>query len=452
MKTKNIDLTKGNEMKSIVLFSLPLIAGNLFQQLYNLVDTLVVGKFVGANALAAVGSSYMTMTFLTSIIIGLCMGSGVIFSYFYSAKEPEQLSQSFFQSFIFIFGVTVIINGFSFLFIDEILQLLNIQKNIFAMTKEYLLIIFAGMFFVFLYNYFAAVLRSMGNSVIPLVFLIISSLLNIVLDYLFVVPLHMGVQGAGYATFIAQVVSALGILLYTLKCVPEMKFRREMFVIKKSSLKKIVNQSILTSVQQSIMNLGILMVQGLVNSFGITVMAGFAVAVKIDSFAYMPVQDFGNGFSTYVAQNRGAGKIERIHTGTKSAVKLILITCVVISTLIFLFSSSLMKCFVTARETDVILEGVRYLHIVCPFYCLIGFLFMFYGLYRGMGNPQISIVLTIISLGTRVVLAYILSDIKWISVVGIWWAIPVGWFLADFIGFIYYRKYKKKDYKNLRLS
>ena len=329
------------------------------------------------------------------------------------------------------------------MFIDEILRLLNIEKSIFEMTKDYLLIIFAGMFFVFLYNYFAAVLRSMGNSVIPLVFLIISSLLNIVLDYLFVVPFQMGVQGAGYATVIAQIVSAVGIAVYTLKCVPEMKFHREMFTIKKGLLKKIVDQSAMTSVQQSIMNLGILMVQGLVNSFGITVMAGFAVAVKIDSFAYMPVQDFGNGFSTYVAQNRGAGKTERIHTGTKSAVKLILITCVVISTLVFLFASQLMGCFVSAGDTEVIAEGVRYLQIVCPFYCLIGFLFMFYGLYRGMGKPQMSIVLTVISLGTRVALAYILSDIQWISVVGIWWAIPIGWFLADFVGFIYYRKCRK---------
>ena len=443
MRTKNIDLTKGNEMKAIILFSLPLIAGNLFQQLYNLVDTLVVGKFIGANALAAVGSSYMTMNFLTSIIIGLFMGSGVIFSYFYSAKDKEQLSQSFFQSFLFICGVTVVINGLSFLFIDEILRLLHIEKGIFEMTKDYLFIIFAGMFFVFLYNYFAAVLRSMGNSFIPLVFLIISSLLNIVLDYLFVVPFQMGVQGAGYATVIAQIVSAVGIAVYTMKCVPEMKFRREMFVVKKGLLKKIVDQSAMTSIQQSIMNLGILMVQGLVNSFGITVMAGFAVAVKIDSFAYMPVQDFGNGFSTYVAQNRGAGKTERIHTGTKSAVKLILITCVVISTLVFLFAPQLMACFVSAGDIGVIAEGVRYLRIVCPFYCLIGFLFMFYGLYRGMGKPQMSIVLTVVSLGTRVALAYILSDIQWISVIGIWWAIPIGWFLADFAGFIYYRKCRK---------
>lgn len=442
MKTKNIDLTKGSEMKSIVLFSLPLIAGNLFQQLYNLVDTLIVGKYVGANALAAVGSSYMTMTFLTSIIIGLCMGSSVVFSYFYSAKDTEQLSQSFFQSFLFILGITILINGISFWFVDEILQLLNIEESIFSMTKEYLLIIFAGMFFVFLYNYFAAVLRSMGNSFIPLVFLIIASFLNIILDYLFVVPFQMGVQGAGYATIIAQIVSAIGITIYTLKHVPEMKFRKEMFVIKKSLFKKIIDQSAMTSVQQSIMNLGILMVQGLVNSFGITVMAGFAIAVKIDSFAYMPVQDFGNGFSTYVAQNRGAGKMERISTGTKSAIKLILISCLFISTFVFIFATQLMECFVSAENVEVIKEGVRYIHIVSPFYFMIGFLFMFYGLYRGLGKPEMSIILTILSLGTRVILAYVLSSVKGIDVIGIWWAIPIGWILADLVGFIYYKKYK----------
>lgn len=201
----------------------------------------------------------------------------------------------------------------------------------------------------------------------------------------------------------------------------------------------IVNQSVLTSVQQSIMNFGILMVQGLVNSFGVIVMAGFAAAVKIDSFAYMPVQDFGNAFSTYVAQNRGAGKTARIDTGRRAAVKLILGSCAVISSLVVLFAEQLMFCFVNASETQVVAEGVRYLHVVAPFYCLIGFLFMFYGLYRGLGKPEMSIVLTVISLGTRVALAYILSAVPAVGIVGIWWAIPIGWLLADLTGFVYYR-------------
>lgn len=445
--TKAVDLTTGNEMKSILLFALPLIVGNLFQQLYNLVDTIIVGKFIGADALAAVGSSYMTMNFLTSIVIGLCMGSGIVISYFYGSKAEEKLEQSLFQSFVFIMAVTLVINGLSLLYIEKILKLLNIEQSIFAMTKEYLFIIIAGMGFVFLYNYFASVLRSIGNSFIPLVFLAIASIINIILDYLFVVPLGAGVAGAASATVIAQAVSAVGMMIYTICKVPEVKISRRMLHGDRTLFQMIVNQSVLTSLQQSIMNFGILMVQGLVNSFGVIVMAGFAAAVKIDSFAYMPVQDFGNAFSTYVAQNRGAKKMERIDSGCKSAIKLIVISCAIISTLVVVFAKQLMFCFVNASETQVVAEGVRYLRIVAPFYCLIGFLFLLYGLYRGLGKPQMSIVLTILSLGTRVVLAYTLSDIATIGIVGIWWAIPIGWFLADMTGFLYYRYLQKRKHQ-----
>jgi len=283
-KTGAIDLTTGNEMRAIVVFALPLIAGNLFQQLYNLMDTMIVGKFIGADALAAVGSSYMTMNFLTSIIIGLCMGSGIVFSWFYGSRQREKLEQSMFQSFLFILAVTVMITGASLLFLDQLLHLLNIESSIFQMTRAYLFIIICGMGFVFLYNYFTAVLRSMGNSFTPLIFLVISSVINIVLDYIFVVPLQMGVSGAAYATVIAQAVSAAGIAVYTLWKVKEVSISKRMLKGERELFCMIVNQSLLTSVQQSIMNFGILMVQGLVNSFGVIVMAGFAAAVKIDSF------------------------------------------------------------------------------------------------------------------------------------------------------------------------
>ena len=228
MKRKTIDLTKGNEMKSLVLFTLPLIGGNLFQQLYNLVDTVIVGKYIGSDALAAVGSSYMTMSFLTSVIIGLCMGSGVVFSLFYGAGKEKKLKQSFFLSFLFILVVTVILNAGSIFYIDQILKILNINEQIFQMTKEYLLIIMAGMSFVFLYNYFAAVLRSMGDSMTPLKFLIVSSFTNISLDYLFVVPYDMGVRGAALATVLSQMISAAGILLYSFYKVKEIRFSKEM--------------------------------------------------------------------------------------------------------------------------------------------------------------------------------------------------------------------------------
>ena len=205
-------------------------------------------------------------------------------------------------------------------------------------------------------------------------------------------------------------------------------------------MKEIISFSALTCIQQSVMNLGILMVQGRVNSFGPAVMAAFAAAVKIDAFAYMPVQDFGNAVSTFIAQNYGAGQEERIRKGLKYSILTSMAFCLFITTGIWLLARPLMLLFVDAGETAIIAEGVRYLHIEGTFYCGIGCLFLLYGLYRAVGKPGMSVVLTIISLGTRVVLAYALSAIPEIGVVGIWWSVPIGWFLADLTGLAYYWK------------
>ncbi|NLY60196.1 MAG: MATE family efflux transporter [Clostridiales bacterium] len=413
-----------------------MIIGNLFQQLYNIADTIIVGQFIGPSALAAVGSAYTLMVFLTSIILGLCMGSGVLFSMFYGAGEIHMLKSSIFTSLWFIGLITGAINIFSFVFIDEILVFMRIPIDILKDTKEYIKIIFYGISFTFVYNYFAAVLRSVGNSVVPLIFLIIAAIINIILDIIFVVSLNMGVAGAAWATIIAQCFSAIAIAIYSFIKIPEIRPQRKHMKFNSEIVKKIANYSILTSVQQSIMNFGILMVQGLVNSFGVSVMAAFAAGVKIDSFAYMPVQDFGNAFSTFIAQNKGANKLDRIRRGIVSAVKIITIFCLLISAIVVIFARPLLGIFIKAEEVEIINIGVQYLYIEASFYCLIGYLFMFYGLYRGFGNVGMSIVLTIASLGTRVVLAYVLSSIPSMGVIGIWWAIPIGWALADLIGYL----------------
>ncbi|MGB3926905.1 MAG: MATE family efflux transporter [Caldicoprobacterales bacterium] len=430
------DLTKGNETRAIISFAIPMIIGNLFQQLYNIADTIIVGQFIGPSALAAVGSAYTLMVFLTSIILGLCMGSGVLFSMFYGAGEIHMLKSSIFTSLWFIGLITGAINIFSFVFIDEILVFMRIPIDILKDTKEYIKIIFYGISFTFVYNYFAAVLRSVGNSVVPLIFLIIAAIINIILDIIFVVSLNMGVAGAAWATIIAQCFSAIAIAIYSFIKIPEIRPQRKHMKFNSEIVKKIANYSILTSVQQSIMNFCILMVQGLVNSFGVSVMAAFAAGVKIDSFAYMPVQDFGNAFSTFIAQNKGANKLDRIRRGIVSAVKIITIFCLLISAIVVIFARPLLGIFIKAEEVEIINIGVQYLYIEASFYCLIGYLFMFYGLYRGFGNVGMSIVLTIASLGTRVVLAYVLSSIPSMGVIGIWWAIPIGWALADLIGYL----------------
>lgn len=436
----NNDLTKGPVIKSMLLFAIPMIIGDLLQQCYNIADTLIVGQVLGKNALASVGSSFTLMTFLTSIILGLCMGSGALFSICFGQKDEEKLKENLSASFFFILLISIILNIISYLSLDCLKVFLNVPDEVWLDMKDYLFIIFTGILAIFLYNYFASYLRAIGNSITPLVFLGLSSFVNIALDLYFVIGLNKGVIGAAKATVIAQYLSGIGILFYTFKKYSQIHTIFSFSYLKKERIKEIVSYSILTCLQQSVMNLGILMVQGLVNSFGTIVMAAFAAAVKIDAFAYMPVQDFGNAFSTFIAQNYGAKEDERIRKGLKAAVSISIGFCLVVSLLVFIFAKPLMMIFV--NEIDVIKEGVRYLRIEGSFYLGIGCLFLLYGLYRAIGKPAMSLVLTIISLGTRVLLAYILSSI--VGVVGIWWSVPIGWFLADLFGFGYYILNKKK--------
>ena len=439
----NRDLTKGNITKTMLLFALPMIAGNILQQFYNIADTFIVGKFLGADALAAVGSSYALTIFLTSILLGLCMGSGALFSIRFGERNEEKLKSSIFVSFFLILIVTVMINIFSFVFIDKIINFMRIPENIFKITKDYLWIIFFGIGFTFLYNFFASLLRALGNSIVPLIFLAISATTNIVLDLWFVIGLGLGVKGAGGATVIAQGISGVGIAIYTYYKFSWIfsGFSKKFF--SKNILKEISQYSFLTCMQQSVMNLGILMVQGLVNSFGTVIMAAFTVAVKIDSFAYMPVQDFGNSFSTFIAQNYGAGESKRIKEGIKNAIKVSTLFCVFISGVVYIFAEKLMLIFVQPNEIEIIEEGIKYLRIEGVFYWGIGCLFLLYGFFRAIEKPGISLILTIVSLGTRVVLSYSLAGIPAIGVKGIWWSIPIGWILADAVGFFYYLKNKR---------
>ena len=299
---------------------------------------------------------------------------------------------------------------------------------------------FAGLIFVFFYNFFAFLLRGMGNSVVPLVFLGISSILNIVLDLWFVAGLSMGVSGAAWATVIAQAVSGLGIAVYSFVKVSELRFTPEDMKFSAARLKETAANDFATGIQQSVMNFGILMIQGLVNSFGTTVMAAFAAAVKIDTVAYMPSQEFGNAYSLFVSQNYGAGKPDRIREGTRIALITSAVFSVFVSAVIFLSADSLMSIFVDGSEHEIIAEGVRYLRIEGSMYIGIGVLFLWYGYFRGTGRPHISLILTVISLGTRVALSYALAPGTTLGVTAIWASIPVGWVLADIAGAWIYRR------------
>ena len=434
----NNDLTRGPVMGTMLRFAVPMILGDLLQQCYNIADTLIVGRFLGADALAAVGSAFSLMTFLTSILLGLAMGSGTVFSIRFGQGDRRGLRECVLASFVLLGAAAVVLDVLAFAGTDFIIRFLRTPAELVEMTREYLTVIFAGIAGIFLYNFFASLLRSLGNSVAPLAFLAVSAALNIALDLWFVAGLRRGVAGAAEATVISQYVSGLGLALYTWLRSPELLRPDRTTRLRLSRMREIAGFSALTCLQQSIMNFGILTVQGLVNSFGTTVMAAFAAAVKIDAFAYLPVQDFGNAFSTFIAQNYGAGQTERIRRGIRTAAAASAVFSLAVSLCVCLFARPLMALFIDSGGTAVIAEGVRYLRIEGAFYCLIGGLFLLYGLYRALGRPGMSVVLTVTSLGTRVGLAYLLSAIPAVGVVGIWWSVPIGWFLADALGVGYY--------------
>jgi len=438
MKNRTVDahmLTEGGIASSLILFTLPMMAGNILQQMYNITDTLIVGRFIGSEALAAVGSSYSLMTLITSIFLGLSMGSSTLFSICFGRRDMPSLKSAVFHSFLLVMALTIAINALSYALIDGILVFLRVPDEIVPMMKDYLLIIFSGIAATSAYNFLSCFLRSLGNSVVPLVFLAFSTALNIFLDLLFIVTFGFGVKGAAWATVISQFISALGIAVYALLKFREFLPDRSSCAFDISVLKEIFSLSTLTCLQQTVMNFGILMVQGLVNSFGATVMAAFASSVKIDTLAYLPVQDFGNAYSVFVSQNYGSGKVDRIKKGTRIAFSLSAIFSAFVSLLVFVLAPILMSIF--TLDQDVIREGVLYLRTEGACYVGIGCLFLFYGHFRAIKRAGVSLVLTVISLGLRVALAYLLSS--FMGVVGIWVSIPMGWAIADAAGYAFMR-------------
>ena len=439
-----MDMTTGSTWKLLLSFAVPLLIGNLFQQLYNTVDSIVVGRYVGDNALAAVGSASPILNLLLVLFIGISMGASIMVSQYFGSRDRENLSRTIGSVLTLTAASAVFLMIVGSVAIRPILELLNTPASIIDWCSDYLFIMMYGIAGVAYYNILCGVLRGLGDSFSALVYLVVATVINIVLDLWFVIGLDAGIAGAAVATVISQWISGIGIAVYTWGRCPQFRLRRRDFRITKETFGEIFQFSFLTCVQQSVMNLGILMVQGLVNSFGPVVMAAFAAAVKIDSFAYMPVQDFGNAFSTFVAQNYGAGKQERIREGARKSVLLVLGFCLVISASVFVFAKQLLLIFVQPYETEILAVGIQYLRIEGVFYFGIGFLFLFYGYYRAVRKPGMSVVLTVISLGTRVVLAYVLSAVPQIGVSGIWSAVPIGWILADIAGWIYYKKLQQR--------
>ena len=442
---KAIDMTSGSPTKKMLLFSFPILLGNLFQQIYSLSDTLVVGRFLGKEALAAVGSSSAIVVLINSIIIGLCMGASVLFAEYFASKNNDKFAKAISTSSIFIAGLSLVVSLLMIIFINPLLVLFQIPEEAFSLARDYLYIVLSGLVFLSLYNLSAAILRAKGDSKTPLIFFIISTTINVAFDFIFVLFTPLGVMGPALSTLVAQIASGLPLFIYMLH---KMKYLNIKPIFDQPVFKKVLSYSVLTSLQQSIMNFGILLIQGLVNSFGVIAIAAFAIGVRIDAFAYMPAQDFANGFAIYVSQNRGAKQYERIRKGFKRAIVVSSIFCGVITLLMMVFAPSFIRLF-APEDIEVITLGSDYLRIEGLFYVLIGYLFLFYALNRGLGKFKTSIILTITSLGTRVLFSYGAVALGF-GINAIWWSIPLGWALADILGIYLYRHVKKDNFKQIR--
>ena len=436
-------LTRGPILRGLLRFSLPLMAANILQQLYNLADTWIVGKYCGEAALGAVGSAFSVMVLLTSILTGLCMGAGVVVSQLYGQGDLPGVRQAAGNAFSAIAALTLGLTALACLLPDALVVLLRVPEAARADLRTYLAIVFLGLPFIFVYNYVASMLRAVGRSAVTLLFLLISVLSNVALDVLLVAVFELGAAGAAWATVIAQGLSALTCAAYFLFRAPDLRPGLADLKPRAALCRRILSVSALTSIQQSIMNFGILMVQSLVNSFGVPAMAAFAAGVKIDAFAYAPAQDFGNGFATFVAQNRGANQPERLRRGVGTALAMSAIFCGVISLLVCLFAQPLLGLFLEppadpALPWEAMEIGVRYLRMEGACYIGIGVLFLLYATYRGMEQAHMSIVLTVISLGLRVLLSYTLAPLTGLT--AIWLSIPIGWAVADLVGLLCLRK------------
>ena len=435
------DMTVGSPSRILFFFAMPMILGNLFQQLYNIVDSVVVGNFVGEDALAAVGASYPITFLFVAIAIGASMGCSVVISQFFGAKRYGEMKTAIYTSLFSIGGLGIVLMGVGLLISTPILRLLGTPENIFADSATYLNIYFLGAGFLFLYNTLTAIFNALGDSKSPLVFLAIASVVNIGLDLLFVIQFQMGVAGVAWATLIAQGLSSVLSLVFLLRRLHRMETTDAHRLYDVHMLTRMLRIAEPSMIQQSIVSMGMLFVQALVNSFGSTVVAGYTAATKIDSIAMMPMLNISNAVSSFTAQNIGGGKPERVRKGYRAALVMTAVIALVITGCLYLFGANFMSLFVDADLSQGVIDvGVEYLRVVSVFYLLMGGMFSTNGLLRGSGDVKAFMTSTLCNFVCRVTCAYAFANLLGAS--SIWWSIPMGWGVGLTISFLRYRSGK----------
>lgn len=429
------DLTEGKESKLILNFALPMLLGNLFQQLYNIVDSIIVGNFIGKEALAAVGASFPIIFTLISFIIGIASGGTIIIAQYFGARDITKVKNTIGTIYIFIFIASLIVSGLGITFSEEIFRLIQLPENIIPEAKTYLNIYLIGMVAFFGFNATSAILRGIGDSKTPLYFLMISTILNILFDLLFIVVFEMGIAGAAFATILSQTIALVSAIIYLNRYhevinirIKEMRFYKDIF-------RQAVRIGLPTGMQHTFVSLGMTFIMSIVNTFGTNVIAAYSVAVRIDSLALLPAMNIGQALATFVGQNIGAKKTERVKSGLKATFFISSAISVFVTGMVILFGDVLMQFF--TDDPEVIAIGENYLVIVSSFYLLFSAMFTVNGVLRGAGDTLIPMFITLFSLWIiRIPVAYFLSDR--IGETGIWWAVPIAWFAGTVVSYFYY--------------
>ena len=437
------DLTSGKESRLIFYFAMPMLIGNVFQQLYNIVDSIIVGNFLGKEALAAVGASFPIIFTLISMIIGIASGAMVVISQYFGAKDIERVKRTISTFYIFLFFASIFISAIGIYFSEEIFRLMQLPEEILPQAKSYLNIYLLGMISFFGFNGTSAILRGLGDSKTPLYFLIAATLFNIVFDILFVVVFKWGIEGAAFATVLSQTGAFLTTIFYLNKShevvklqIRSLRFDRELF-------RKSLKIGLPSGIQQSVVALGMMAIMGIVNTFGTDVIAGYSVAIRLDSLAIMPAMNFSAALSTFVGQNLGANKQERVRKGLISTLLMSSVVSVFVTAILLLWGKSLMDLF--TNDPEVVRIGYEYLTIVSLFYVVFSIMFSLNGVLRGAGDTLVPMFITLFSLWVmRIPSAYLLS--QKFGETGIWWAVPIGMLTGTLLSFLYYKtgRYKSK--------
>lgn len=442
------DLTQGKPLPLLFFFSLPMVAGNLFQQLYNMVDTAVVGKFVGEDAVAAVGSSFPIVFLSVAVASGLSMGCNVVVSQLFGAKRIHEMKSTVSTALISLGVLGLIIMLLGTLLAGPLLQLLGTDADIMADSRTYLQIYFGGALFLFVYNTLNGIYNALGDSRTTLIFLMISSMTNIVLDLLFVIQFNMGVAGVAWATLISQGLCAVASLVVLLRRMRKMENEPEKVGVKvplfhMTAVKRIAQIGLPSMFQQSMVSISMMLMQGLVNSYGKVLVAGYTAATKIDTLAMLPNMNFSNAMSSYTAQNIGAGRYDRVKEGLKACLLMVVIFSLLITLIIFLFGNQLLSLFLDPGDTSGALGyGLNYMHTVSLFYILMGLLFVPNGLLRGARDMGAFTLSSMSNLFSRVAIAYLLAHFMDES--AIWWSIPAGWAIGAVVALLRIRSGKWK--------